>query len=179
MVLCPFHRSHREICTRNRPVSETTFLDDFSGPLSLPAPLFYCWRIAAEVWRCPEYGWTFPEWNPEQIRKHPGNALRANSEFLGFVRLEIPKPWKIKQIPSLDSFQKCASPSTVGTLSFFGRAPSIMEQPELVMRFLTVLGAPLRSVTYRGGMGHWASNSLLSLCTHSLLCLCILSTSFG
>ena len=39
MVLCPFHRSHREICTRNRPVSETKFLDDFWGPLSLPAPL--------------------------------------------------------------------------------------------------------------------------------------------
>ena len=29
MVLCPFHRSHREICTRNRPISETKFLDDF------------------------------------------------------------------------------------------------------------------------------------------------------
>ena len=37
MVLCPFHRRHRhrEICTRNRPVSETKFLDDFWGPLSL------------------------------------------------------------------------------------------------------------------------------------------------
>ena len=40
MVLCPFHRSHREICTWNRPVSETKFLDDF---FCLPAPLFYCW----------------------------------------------------------------------------------------------------------------------------------------
>ena len=39
--VCPFHRSHREIYTRNRPVSETKFLDDFWGPLSLPAPLFY------------------------------------------------------------------------------------------------------------------------------------------
>ena len=38
MVLRPFHRSHREICTRNRPVSETKFLDDFWGPLSLPGP---------------------------------------------------------------------------------------------------------------------------------------------
>ena len=27
---------------RNRPVSETKFLDDFWGPLSLPAPSFYC-----------------------------------------------------------------------------------------------------------------------------------------
>ena len=36
MVLCPFHRSHWEICTRNRSVSETKFLDDFSA-------LFCCW----------------------------------------------------------------------------------------------------------------------------------------
>ena len=35
MVLCPFHRSHMEICTRNRPVSETKFPDDFWG-LSRP-----------------------------------------------------------------------------------------------------------------------------------------------
>ena len=45
MVLCPFHTSHREICTRNRPVSEAKFLDDFWRPLSLPAPLFYCWIV--------------------------------------------------------------------------------------------------------------------------------------
>ena len=49
MVLCPFHRSHREICTRTRPSSETKFLDDFWGPLSLPAPLFYCW-VNVAVW---------------------------------------------------------------------------------------------------------------------------------
>ena len=79
------------------------------------------------------------------IRKHPGNALRANSEFPGFVRLEIPKPWKTQEIRSPDSFQNCATPSTVGTLSCFGRGP-LMEQPELVMKFLTVLGAPLTRV---------------------------------
>ena len=38
MVLCPFHRIHREICSQNRPLSEMKFLDDFWGPLSLPAP---------------------------------------------------------------------------------------------------------------------------------------------
>ena len=43
-VLCPFPRSHREIYTRNRPISEMKFLDDFWGPLSLPAPLFHCWN---------------------------------------------------------------------------------------------------------------------------------------
>ena len=40
MVLCPFHRSHREICTRNRPLSKTKFLDDFWGPF-LSRPLCF------------------------------------------------------------------------------------------------------------------------------------------
>ena len=39
VVLCPFHRSRREICTPNRPVSETNFLDDFWGPF-LFQPLY-------------------------------------------------------------------------------------------------------------------------------------------
>ena len=40
--VCPFHRSHREICTRNRPVSQTKFLDDFwrAAPCS-PGPLCF------------------------------------------------------------------------------------------------------------------------------------------
>ena len=39
MVLCPFPRSHREICTRNRPVSETKFLDDlWQGAPFPPGP---------------------------------------------------------------------------------------------------------------------------------------------
>ena len=46
---------------------------------------------------------------------------RANSEFLG--QLEIPKPWKMKHISSSEAFQNSATPSTVGTLSFFGGAP--------------------------------------------------------
>ena len=46
MVLCPFHRSPREICTRNRPVSETKFLDDFlSGPF-LSRPLCFTADLA-------------------------------------------------------------------------------------------------------------------------------------
>ena len=76
--------------------------------------------------------------NPEKN----GNALRANSEFPGFVRMEIPKPWKIEHIPSPKSFQNCATHSTVGTVSFSGGASS-MEQPDLLMKFLTVLGTPL------------------------------------
>ena len=37
-MVCPFHRSHREICTRNRPVSETKFLLMISGGPSLSRP---------------------------------------------------------------------------------------------------------------------------------------------
>ena len=41
MVLCPFHRSHREICARNRPVSETKFLLMISGGPFLSWPLCF------------------------------------------------------------------------------------------------------------------------------------------
>ena len=39
-----------EICTRNRPLSETKFLGDFWGPLSLPAP-FVLLLIASQIFR--------------------------------------------------------------------------------------------------------------------------------
>ena len=41
MVLCSFHRSHREICTRNRPLSETKFLLMISGGAFLSQPLWF------------------------------------------------------------------------------------------------------------------------------------------
>ena len=41
MVLCSFHRSHGEICTRNRPVSETKFLLMISGGPFLSRPLCF------------------------------------------------------------------------------------------------------------------------------------------
>ena len=59
MVLCPFHRSHREISTRDRPVSETKFLDAFWGPLSLPAPfglLLIMWGFETKVAVKQSYG---------------------------------------------------------------------------------------------------------------------------
>ena len=59
-----------------------------------------------DFWTPPRYPTlAFPEPNPERIRKLSGNALRANSELLRFVLLEIPKPWKIKHIPSQRSFR--------------------------------------------------------------------------
>ena len=51
--------------------------------------------------------------------------------------MEILKPWKIKQIPSSEKLQNCSSPSTVAAVSFL-RAP-FMEQPELALKFLTLL----------------------------------------
>ena len=47
----------------------------------------------------------------------------------------------------------------VSTLSFFGGAAS-MEQPELVMRFLTALGAPLKSLS--------SKKQLHSICSPAL-----------
>ena len=58
----------------------------------------------------------------EKFRKHSESTLRTNSEFLGFVLLETLKPWEIKHIPPEEEFQKCATPNTVGTVSFFGGA---------------------------------------------------------
>ena len=79
--------------------------------------------------------------------KHPANALRANSEFPGFVRLETPKPWKIKYIPSPEEFKNCATSSTVRTVSVFLEGAPSMKQSELVMTFLTLLGALLTFVS--------------------------------
>ena len=75
------------------------------------------------TWACPEYGLAFPEPNPEKFQRHPENALRAKSEFPGFVRLGTPKPWKINHIPSPELFQNCATPSKVGTVSFIWWGP--------------------------------------------------------
>ena len=44
-----FPRSHREIWTRNRPLSEMKFLYDFWGPLPLPASLLYWFYYPAKI----------------------------------------------------------------------------------------------------------------------------------
>ena len=46
-----------------------------------------------------EYGQAHPEQNPEEIPEMLSEQLL---HVPGFVRLEIPKPWKIKHIPSPD-----------------------------------------------------------------------------
>ena len=51
------------------------------------------------------------------------NALRANSEFPGLVRLEIPKPWKIKCIPFPEEVPNCATPQYGSHRFFFWRGP--------------------------------------------------------
>ena len=70
--------------------------------------------------------------------------LRADSESPGLVQLEVSKGWRAKAILSPEQSQSGATPYTVGTLSLLGRVPS-MEQPELVIRMLIVLTAPLIS----------------------------------
>ena len=83
--------------------------------------------------------------NPERIRKHFESTLRPDFDFPGFVQLEILKPCKIKHVPFPEESQNCAAPSMVGAISFFWRGPST-ERPQLVMKFLTALGAPLNPV---------------------------------
>ena len=41
--------SQRQLCIKTRPLSETKFLDDFWGPLPLPAPLFHCWPTSQKI----------------------------------------------------------------------------------------------------------------------------------
>ena len=79
-------------------------------------PLVFPW-INKQV--CDACNWNVPEWNPEQIRKHPGNALRANSEFPDFRFVAAWDPqtldYKADSLPRLPwtrqvsqyQFQKC------------------------------------------------------------------------
>ena len=76
----------------------------------------------------PSTGLALPEPNLERIRKHSESTPRATSEFLGFVRLEIPKPLKRKHITSPEKFQNCATPSTVGTVSFLEAGHEIVKE---------------------------------------------------
>ena len=77
MVLRPFHTSHREICARNRcSVPGTKFLGDFLGPLSLPAPLFYCWVSS------------FQSLPPHNVpNSGVPKEMQMLSEFLGILHL--------------------------------------------------------------------------------------------
>ena len=47
VVLCSFHRSHREICTRNRPLSETNFWM-ISAPSSPPPLCFTAYTVTGK-----------------------------------------------------------------------------------------------------------------------------------
>ena len=81
VVLCSFHRSHREICTRNRPLFETNYLDYFWGPLALPAPLCF----TADQMKIFHVGsHQFREWLQELLRENCGfriaQVVRCHSE---------------------------------------------------------------------------------------------------
>ena len=73
-----------------------------------------------------------------RLRDRRASTLRANSECLGFVQLELLSTGKARILTtSPEEFQNCGIPNTVGTL--FLKAP-LIEQPEPVMKSLTVLG---------------------------------------
>ena len=90
-----------------------------------------------------------------EIRNRSGNALEMLSEQTLNSRFRtVGDPQTLED--KADSLPRLISewcyPSTVGNLSFFGRAPS-MEQPELVMKFLTALGAPLKQARVFASIG--------------------------
>ena len=62
-----------------------------------------------------------------KIQKHPETLSEQILNFHVSCGWRSPKPWTMKHIPSPDYCQNCATPSTVGTVSF-------MEQPELRYR---------------------------------------------
>ena len=116
-MLCRFHRSQRELCTRNRPVSETKFLDDFWGPFSLPAPLFYCWIFWPYGIFRAEGGMYMREigtmWQIGVLAGKPCTFLVQNGSFSAFSQYKnkerLLKGLDVKwHIPStcLDAFQK-------------------------------------------------------------------------
>ena len=82
MVLCSFHRSHRDVCTRDQPLSKTKFLDAFWGALPLPAPLVYCWPF--EISRFLTVGCTDLHRNgtPSLISRIKFSPPPPTSEFL-------------------------------------------------------------------------------------------------
>ena len=96
--------------------------------------------VAAGSWRCPEYGWAFPEWNPETPRK------RSQSKFWISRFRTVGDPQTLEnKADSLSRFisENCATPVRLVPFPFL-EGPPRLEQPELVMKFLTILGAPLR-----------------------------------
>ena len=88
---------------------------------------------------------TFRKKFRENIRKDPGNALRAFLEFASRVRLGSPNPYNSRHLKPPEHFQNSLPPSTAGDASFF-RSASGEGLSESVMEFPAVLGAFLSKV---------------------------------
>ena len=78
--LCPLE-SAREICTRNR---DEISGDDFWGPFSLPAPLFYCCRFWPQKYPGKVYVGPFFAFFPRKWGTYCTFFLRARYEGFGW-----------------------------------------------------------------------------------------------
>ena len=108
-----------------------------SAPVPLPHP---------SSSRYPEYSSAFPKPNPEQFRIHPESTLRANSAVLALLGSNCWRSaWDLEieahSVPRAIS-ELCYPPVRLVLVSCLQESPA-MEQPELVMKFLTLLGATL------------------------------------
>ena len=144
-----------------------------SGSARWGSPLL----MNSSAWRCsqvPLLAATILSWSHLSLISCP--VIIPPPSFLYLCMVEVTRPAdQARQHPGGDSLQLCPSeakmrdkenkadslPRLVSELCYprygwyrflFGRVPS-MEQPELVMKFLTVLGIPLMSVFWVGGGG--------------------------
>ena len=79
-----------------------------------------------------------------KVLNKSGNTPKTLSEQILNFQVWIPKPWKIKHIPSVPRrVSKLCDPQHGSYRFFLCRGPS-MKQSELVMKFLTILGALLK-----------------------------------
>ena len=85
MVLCPFQRSHREICTRNRPVSETKFWMISGGPF-LSRPLCFIAALFLAVW-------AHRDRDLKSLRKRTRCGTCLQNQFLGKMSSCTPFCW--------------------------------------------------------------------------------------
>ena len=91
----------------------------------------------------PQYGWDFPEENPENSGKTLETLSELFLEFLSRVRLGCTKPYNSRHLKAPEHFQNSPPSSTTGDASFF-RSGSREGLSEPVMEFPAVLGVSLK-----------------------------------
>ena len=61
----------------------------------------------SRYWEPPSVWLKFPDANPEEVQKHAGNALKADSQVLALVRLEVHIRITVPPLYGWNPFDKC------------------------------------------------------------------------